>query len=183
MADLSGFNAEEHEPMMSFDPLPDGEYLAVITESQEKANSKGTGSYVKLTFEIIEGEHTGRKIWTQLNLDNPSLTAMKIARSELAAICLAVGVTRPSDSQELHDIPLVIKVKVVKRQDTGEMKNEIKGYMSREEAKAKKAGNSAAGKPGAGQPAGGGNNGSANNAAAGSTVNQVAPWKRPGNKS
>ena len=50
------------------------------------------------------------------------------ARSELSAICKAVGVITPNDSQELHDLPLEIKVGMKRRSDTGEMTNEIKGY-------------------------------------------------------
>jgi len=35
---------------------------------------------------------------------------------------------QPGDSVELHNLPLVISVKCKKRQDTGEIANEIKGY-------------------------------------------------------
>jgi hypothetical protein len=55
-------------------------------------------------------------------------TAVKIARAELSAICRAVGVMAPKDSIELHDLPLVIKVKVKRRKDTEELQNEIAGY-------------------------------------------------------
>ena len=35
---------------------------------------------------------------------------------------------QPRDSVELHNLPLVIVVKLRKREDTGELTNEIKGY-------------------------------------------------------
>ena len=35
---------------------------------------------------------------------------------------------QPTDSVDLHNIPLTITVKVKKREDTGELTNEIKGY-------------------------------------------------------
>ena len=57
-----------------------------------------------------------------------SATAVKIARSELSAISHALGVMQPRDSVELHNLPLVIVVKLKKREDTGELTNEIKGY-------------------------------------------------------
>ena len=38
----------------------------------------------------------------------------------------------PKDSVELHNLPLVVNVKLKKRDDTGEMANEIKGYSKRE---------------------------------------------------
>ena len=50
------------------------------------------------------------------------------ARSELSALCRAVGVLQPRDSVELHNIPLLLTVKLKKREDTGELTNEVKGY-------------------------------------------------------
>ena len=35
---------------------------------------------------------------------------------------------QPDDSAELHDLPLVITVRTKRRNDNGEMTNEIKGY-------------------------------------------------------
>lgn len=128
MANLNGFNATEVEPTSSFEPIPAGKYLAAITESEMKPTKNGNGSYLQLTFTIIEGEFRGRVLWARLNLNNPNATAVKIARSELSAVCHAVGVMQPRDSVELHNLPLVINVKLKKREDTGELTNEIKGY-------------------------------------------------------
>lgn len=128
MPNLQGFNAHEVEPTTEFDPVPAGKYLAVITDSEVKPTKTGSGSYLQLTFEILEGDHKGRHLWARLNLDNPSETAVKIARAELSAICRAIGVMQPRDSVELHNLPLVISVRCVKRKDTGDIGNEIKGY-------------------------------------------------------
>jgi len=128
MADLGNFNANEVEPNTSFDPIPAGKYLAAITASEMKATKNGQGSYLQLTFTLLEGEYKNRLLWARLNLNNPNATAVKIARSELSAICHAVGVMQPKDSVELHNLPLVITVKLKKREDTGELTNEIKGY-------------------------------------------------------
>jgi hypothetical protein len=131
MANLNGFNATEVEPTSDFEPLPAGKYLAAITESEIKPTKNGSGSYLQLTFTVIEGEYKNRVVWARLNLNNPNATAVKIARSELSAICHAVGVMTPRDSAELHNLPLVIRVKVKKRKDTDELTNEIKGYESK----------------------------------------------------
>ncbi|MBS0208861.1 MAG: DUF669 domain-containing protein [Planctomycetes bacterium] len=137
MATLKGFDANEVEPATDFEPIPAGKYLAVITESELKPNKLGTGSYLQLTFQVIEGEFKGRFLWARLNLDHPNATAVKIARAELSAVCRAVGVTSPNDSFELHDLPLLISVKSKKRADTGELTNEIKGYAKKEAAAGK----------------------------------------------
>jgi hypothetical protein len=128
MANLGNFNAHEVDPNASFDPVPAGKFLAAITESEMKPTKNGSGSYLQLTFTIMEGDYRGRVLWARLNLNNPNATAVKIARSELSAVCHAVGVMQPKDSVELHNIPLLITVKLKKRADNDELTNEIKGY-------------------------------------------------------
>ena len=132
MANLNGFDATQVEPAAKFDPIPAGKYLTVITESEQKPTKAGTGHYLQLTFQIQEGVHKGRILWARLNLDNPNATAVQIARAELSAICRAVGVTAPNDSIDLHNLPLMITVKCRKRQDTGDITNEIAGYTKKE---------------------------------------------------
>jgi hypothetical protein len=132
MADLRGFDANQVEPTTALDPIPAGKYLAMITQSQMKPNKAGTGQFLELTFQIIEGEHKNRQLWARLNLVNPNELAMKIAQAELSAICRAVGVLTPNDSVELHNLPLVIKVRCKKRKDTDEIGNEIGGYEKRD---------------------------------------------------
>jgi len=128
MANLNGFNAHEVEPTSNFEPLPAGKYLAAITDSEMKATKAGDGSYLQLEFTVLEGAYKGRRAWDRLCINHPNDMTQKIARGSLSAICRAVGVMQPKDSVELHNIPLIITVKLKKREDTGEMTNEIKGY-------------------------------------------------------
>jgi hypothetical protein len=128
MANLNGFNANDVEPNSSFEPIPAGKYLAAITASETKPTKSGGGSFLELTFSILEGAHKGRQLWARLNLDNPNATAVKIARGDLSAICRAVNVMQPRDSVDLHNLPLVISVKLKKRTDSDELVNEVRGY-------------------------------------------------------
>jgi len=134
MATLSGFDANQVEPADEFEAIPAGKYQAVITDSEFKPTKAGTGNYLQLAFEIIDGEYKGRLLWSRLNLDNPNETAVKIAQQELSAVCRAVGVLTPQDSAELHDLPLVIHVRCRKRPETDEITNEIRGYSSGQQA-------------------------------------------------
>jgi hypothetical protein len=134
MANLNGFDANTVEPSQDFSPLPEGDYLAVIVASENKPTRSGNGSYLELKFQVIEGAHKNRFLWSRLNLENPNQTAVNIARAELSAICRAVGVLTPNDSVELHNIPLTIRVKVKRREDNGEMTNEVKGYKAKASA-------------------------------------------------
>jgi len=131
MADLGNFNANNVDPNVGFDAIPEGIYNAIITESENKPTKKGTGSFLQLTFQILDGQYANRNIWARLNLNNPNDQAVKLAKGELSAICHAVNVMTPKDSQELHNLPLQIEVKCEKRQDNGEMSNVIKGYKAK----------------------------------------------------
>lgn len=131
MATLNGFDATQVAPATERTAIPDGKYQAAIVASAEKATKSGTGRYLELTFQVLEGEHHRRKLWARLNLQNPNSLAVSIAQAELSAICHAVGVMKPQDSAQLHDLPLTIDVKCRKRGDTQEIVNEITGYHKR----------------------------------------------------
>ena len=132
MADLRGFDAQTVEPNDSFDPIPNGDYLCIITTSEMKPTKAGDGAYLELELQVIEGPYQGRKLWDRLNLNNANDTTVKIAKGTLSAICRAVGVLQPTDSCELHDLPLVAKVACRKRDDTDELTNVIKSYKKRD---------------------------------------------------
>ncbi|HBG28609.1 MAG TPA: hypothetical protein DDX75_16095 [Phycisphaerales bacterium] len=134
MANLNNFNANNVEPADDFEPIPAGEYTAVIVNSEMKPTKDGKGNYLELQFEIIDGEYKGRLLWSRLCLENHNDTAVKIAKSQLADICKAIGVLTPRDSIELHNLPIRIKVAVKKRSDNGELTNEVKKYGKRETA-------------------------------------------------
>ena len=130
MSNLSAynFNAEEVEPSSSFDPIPAGWYQAIISSSEMKATRDGYGEYLSLTLQIIEGNYQNRLVFARLNLKNANDVAVDIAKKDLAAICRAVGVMSPQASEELHDKPLMIKVKVRAAQGEYDASNDVAGY-------------------------------------------------------
>lgn len=123
----NGFDASNIEPTTEFDPLPAGKYVAEVTASEMRSNSKGTGEYLWLEFTVLDGPFATRKVWAQLNLINPSQQAVEIAQRELSALCRAVGKLRVQDSIELHGIPLEINVKIKNDAEYG-VSNMIRGY-------------------------------------------------------
>lgn len=126
--DLTGFNAENVEPNEPRDPVPAGWYKAVITSSEEKPTKAQTGSYLQMQIEIIEGEHAGRKVFDRLNLNNPNSTAVEIAQRTLSSICRAIGVMTPRQSADLHDKPMMVKIKVKPGDANYSASNEIADY-------------------------------------------------------
>ncbi len=130
MSNLSGynFNAESIEPNTSYEPIPAGWYQAIISSSEMKPTRDGYGEYLSLTLQVIEGQYANRLVFARLNLKNANDKAVDIARKDLAAICRAVGVMSPQSSEELHDKPLMIKVKIRPAQGEYEASNDVGGY-------------------------------------------------------
>jgi len=151
------FDANEVPPSTGFDAIPAGKYKVVIEDTEEKQTKKGDGSYLQITFVVLDGEHAGRKLWARLNLNNPNDQAVGIARAELSAICRAVNVLQLKDTTQLHDLPLVVRVTAKPDRESGEMRNEIRGY--------EPAGSATAAAP-------------APKATAGAAAQSKAPWKR-----
>lgn len=131
MATLN-FNANEVEPNAGFEPVPAGKYNVMISASEMKPTKNGDGSYLELEMTILDGPCKDRKVWDRLCLTHPSSQVVKIARGNLSAICRAIGVLQPKDSCELHNIPLSITVKCKKREDNGEIYNEVRNYTKRQ---------------------------------------------------
>ena len=106
------FDATQVAPATGYDVIPKGEYIVRISDSDVVENNAKTGTILKITLEVAEGQYQGRKIFDQLNLTNPNEMAVKIARERLSAYCHATGVIQLQDSQQLHGIPFIAKVKV-----------------------------------------------------------------------
>jgi hypothetical protein len=113
MVDIGGvFDSNQHESLGAFEPIPAGDYPMAITASSIEDTKAKTGKYIKFEFTIMDGKFKGRKIWNNLNIVNPNPVAVEIAQKELATICRACNKLTITDTQELHEIPFMGKVKI-----------------------------------------------------------------------
>lgn len=130
------FDATTVDPLMSsFEPLPEGEYEAMIIKSENKLTKAGTGSYLELQVQVISGEYKKRILWAKLNLKNPSTGAVERAKRELSSICHAVGVLRPQTKEALHNIPMIVRViQVDDERNPGKKDNKITAWIAKPDA-------------------------------------------------
>jgi hypothetical protein len=124
MASLN-FDASQVSP--KDEPIPAGDYVAQIRDSEIKDTKAGTGQVLRLTWVIIDGPFVGRTVFDRINVQNQNPTAEKIGQQSLSSICHTLGVMRLQDSIQLHNIPCKISVKIKKDDQYGDS-NEIKGY-------------------------------------------------------
>lgn len=109
-------------------PVPAGKYPGAIVKSEFKETKAKTGHYLALQLKIIEGQYKGRVLFTNLNLDNPNQVAVEIANKELNSICKACNKEGVEDSEELHNIPMMLTVKVTEGDASYPPSNEITAY-------------------------------------------------------
>ena len=118
--------------------IPDGQYQAVIVESDFKETSNRQGQYLQLKVVITQGQYQNTEFIERLNIINQNPKAVEIAYKRLARISEAVGMTTtPRDSVELHNKPFMIETKTVNDGDwkndkgetvSGKDKSEIKAF-------------------------------------------------------
>lgn len=137
MADLADVFGSDFDPNAvpendrNFDPIPGGDYLMQVTESEIVPTKSGEGDILKLTIEVMEGPFENRKIWDNLNIRNPNAQAQSIAQRALADLCIAVGVTGLRNSDDLHFRPFIGTVKVEPAKDGYGAQNRMKRYKPR----------------------------------------------------
>lgn len=107
---FGSFDAAAVEPKRDFVALPAGIYNVVCMDANWKTTKAGTGKMLVLEFEVLDGDKKGRKVFTNLNLENPNATAVRIAQSELSSICRAIGVLKPASEHDLINRPLQVSV-------------------------------------------------------------------------
>ncbi len=98
---FGNFNAENVDPSVggSSDPVPPGKYRVQGTKADWKDTKNKDGQYLEIVFEILKGEHEGKRLYGRLNLRNKSADACRIAEGELSALCHAINVKRPRNEQ------------------------------------------------------------------------------------
>jgi hypothetical protein len=146
------FNAGDVAPSSGSGAIPKGDYTVVVEQSEVKENSKGTGYYLALTYQVVDGEHKGWKLWQYINHINASEKAQQIGRAELSALCRACGVMNLQDSSQLHDIPIRVRVGHEKGQDD-EPRAVVKAILWKETTKPDVGKFSGGGGEGGGSPA------------------------------
>lgn len=123
MAKLN-FNVTETPQTSNNGPKPAGDYTMQVINSDMRDTKSGTGQYLWLEFDILDGPARGR-FWDRLNLVNDNPKTVEIANRQLSAICSALGIVALDDSERLHLKPLRVQLKVTESRD-GTLQNSAK---------------------------------------------------------
>lgn len=113
----------------SFSPIPAANYNVKVTEAIMRPLKSGKGRALALTIEVLDGQFSRRKLWSNLNVEHESVETRGYAQKDLASLMRAINVPNV-DEHTLHMLcnkPLRVRV-TIKKDDTYGEKNEIKGF-------------------------------------------------------
>jgi Protein of unknown function (DUF669) len=128
------FDASQVEPQAGFEVIPPGWYNVMIDESEMRPTRDNTSEYLQLRYTVIDGQYANRKLFERLHIANANPVAREIAYKQLSAIAHSVGVLQVADSQQLHGIPLKVKVRIRKDPDGFyDDQNDVRDYKSMNE--------------------------------------------------
>jgi hypothetical protein len=121
------FVADPNAGQSDYAPLPAGWYKVRITEADIKETKAGTGNYIKVRYDVLDGTHAGRVVFGNLNLRNPNPKAEEIGRQQLSRLMLAMGLTQVTDTDQLIGGELSIKLAIQKSDQYGDS-NDVKDW-------------------------------------------------------
>jgi len=125
-----GFDTDDYNPSdRDFEVLPKGEYTLKAIEAEEKPTNAKDGSYIAVTFEVAKGDATGRKIWMNFNINNPSDKAEKIGREQVVGWARACGKPNAQDTDELLERNFQAKLDIEKGTGGYSDKNKISAFL------------------------------------------------------
>jgi len=75
----------------SDEPIPVGNYRLRAVEMDMKDTKSGTGSYLSVRFDVVEGPHQGRRVFQNYNLVNQNQQAVEIALRDVKSWLIAAG--------------------------------------------------------------------------------------------
>lgn len=111
-----------------FEPIPSGVYKLVATDFEEREGP--AAPYIAYTFEVDEGEHSGRKLWTNLSMSPKAAFKVK-------EFCIAMGEDPSTLTDDFEFDPEVYlgvqcRALVVQEKFEGKTNNKIDQFLTLE---------------------------------------------------
>jgi hypothetical protein len=123
----------DDESSGDFMSLPAGDYHVRITQADIQPTRAGDGQLIKLRLDVLGPTYQGRVLFKHINIQNRNADAERIGRKELRSIMTALGLTQLTDTDQLINRQMLVKVKVIKSKnpeygDANGNENTVSGY-------------------------------------------------------
>lgn len=131
MAKLNSFgidslNDVQEDTGGGYSAMPAGVYNATVADVELKDTKAGTGQYLSVKFDILDEPYDRRKVWSNLNINNPSEKAQAIGRAQLKGLAISAGIENLEDTDELIGAMVRLVLAIDKEDET---RNVVKGFI------------------------------------------------------
>ena len=120
-----GFRAHLVAPVEPIDVMSPGRYAMAATRSDWHSETT-----LRVHFEVHGGAHDGTSLVELFAIRDEHDACRASARAAFASLCRAAGVDWARDSAQLHRVPIVAEIGVV-RQPSGQELNVVESYHRR----------------------------------------------------
>jgi len=122
------FNAEEcTDKLLSFAPLPAGDYKVCLTECKFEQSDEGY-DIVKCSYQVLEGEQKDRTFSDSCWLTSSMATAQTNGRAKLKLLCDLAGIKAlrgPSDLANFVGMVLLVTLDAYNKKDGSGIRNSV----------------------------------------------------------
>ena len=114
----------------ALDCLPAGKYRVMITNVETKETRSGTGRYMRLKMQVLDGQYANWSTTDMINIENDNKKAEEIGWQQLKKLVKAIWGEFPEEftAQDLENQILVVTTKV--EEYNGSLSSKVKGYVS-----------------------------------------------------
>jgi len=123
------YDPTEYETKGVLVAIPAGAYECMVQSVEMKQTKDETGSYLKVTLVVTDGDYKGRLLFDNLNVRNKSERAQVLGREALNGLLAAAEIPGERDMSVLVQRTVTAKVTVEKSEAYGEQ-NKVKGYLA-----------------------------------------------------
>lgn len=129
MFDATQFAGDQTGDSMDRSPIPEGNYIAKMTNFERRAMKSGNGELLNVEFTVTVGS-AARKCWHNFNMTHTNPQTVDIAFQQMGNLCLAAGmrsIQDPWNPVELMDKEIQVYIAI---DDRGY--NQIKAFKLKE---------------------------------------------------
>ncbi len=113
----------------SMDCLPAGKYRVMITSVEDRETKTGTGRYLRLKFQVVDGQYSNWNTSDMINYQNDNPKAEEIGWQQLKKCVKAIWGSFPEEftAADLENQVLEVQTKV--EEYNGSMSSKVKNYI------------------------------------------------------
>lgn len=114
----------------SNDALPAGKYRAMVTQVEDRETKSGTGRYLLIKYQVIEGEYANWYTTDMINYQNENPKAQTIGWQQLKKLVAAIWSEFPEEftASDLENQTVTILTKT--EEYNGRLQSKVKGYVA-----------------------------------------------------